>query len=93
MRWNGCWMIPKRTSAEGSLVESLGHHRYWHYWKCSTTGIQQLETLDTVIRVIFLDFTKAFDLIDHNILLSDLKSTACLVTLASVVSVSTSTKS
>ena len=32
-----------------------------------------METLDTVIRVIFLDFTKAFDLIDHNILLSDLK--------------------
>ena len=29
------------------------------------------ENPDTVIRVIFLDFTKVFDLIDHNLLLSD----------------------
>ena len=33
-----------------------------------------MENPDTVIRLIFLDFTKAFDLIDHNILLSDLKN-------------------
>ena len=29
-----------------------------------------MENPDAVIRVIFLDFTKAFDLKDHNILLS-----------------------
>ena len=32
-----------------------------------------MENPDTVIRVIFLDFTKAFDLIDHDSLLSDLE--------------------
>ena len=34
-----------------------------------------MENHDTVIRVIFLDFIKAFDLIDHNLLLSDFQMT------------------
>ena len=33
-----------------------------------------LEKLKTLIRVLFLDFSKAFDLINHNKLLQDMKT-------------------
>ena len=49
-----------------------------------------LDNPDTGIRVIFLDFTKAFDLIDHNLLISDFQTigvrTALLPWLASYLS-------
>jgi hypothetical protein len=49
-----------------------------------------LENPNTVIGIVFLDFSKAFDLIDHNILLKDFKDVgvrpALLPWLASYVS-------
>ena len=35
---------------------------------------EAIDTPNRIIRIIFLDFKKAFDLIDHNVLLKDMKS-------------------
>ena len=51
-----------RSSSVLALLEML------HTWFVA------LENPKSVIRIVFLDFSKAFDLIDHNILLNDFKS-------------------
>ena len=51
-----------RSSSVLALLEML------HTWFVA------LEKPKSVIRIVFLDFSKAFDLIDHNILLNDFKS-------------------
>ena len=50
-----------RSSSVLALLEML------HTWFVA------LEKSKSVIRIVFLDFSKAFDLIDHNILLNDFK--------------------
>jgi hypothetical protein len=50
-----------RSSSVLAILEML------HTWFVA------LEKSKSVIRIVFLDFSKAFDLIDHNILLNDFK--------------------
>ena len=66
-----------RSSSVLALLEML------HSWFVA------LEKSKSVIRIVFLDFSKAFDLIDHNILLNDFKlicwSSSRFTTMVSLV--------
>ena len=48
------------------------------YWSITTRYIKELEKSNNV-HVIYLDFAKAFDKVDHGILLSKLKKTELMV--------------
>ena len=61
-----------RSSSVLALLEMI------HTWFVA------LEKPKSVIRIVFLDFSKAFDLIDHNILLNDFKSSR-FTTMVSLV--------
>ena len=62
----GKFLIPnngglQRSSTINAVVNLI--HK-WH---------KSMDVMQRVIRIVFLDFRKAFDLIDHNILLENMK--------------------
>ena len=73
----GILVRPKRTACSRSWrIKIVGYRNsstslallyLMHKW------YEVMDTANRIIRIIFLDFKKAFDLIDHNILLENMK--------------------